>query len=89
MWCFANVKALARVMDPQKSTTTPFCRNLGRELLEGKLIPTPCAHFHYNYQYYVKWTWMNQKSVAVLRTEYLWEDVARIEKLLGGDPDAS
>ena len=86
MECFENIQALARAMDPKRSTATPFCRKLGRQLLQGKLVPTPCAHFHYNYQYYVNRTWVNQKRVAVLRTESLWEDVARIEELLGGDP---
>ena len=87
MECFANIKAIARAMNPKRSTTnTPFCRKLGRQLLEGKLMPSPGAHFHYNYQYYANWTRVNQKPVAVLRTESLWEDVARIEKLLGGDP---
>uniref|UniRef100_A0A7S3L3V6 Sulfotransferase domain-containing protein n=1 Tax=Amphora coffeiformis TaxID=265554 RepID=A0A7S3L3V6_9STRA len=86
MECFADIQALARAMGPKRSTsTTPFCRKLGREFLEGKLVPTPGAHFHYNYHYYANWTWVNQKLVAVLRTESLWEDVARIEELLGGD----
>ena len=85
--CFSTVEDLAFSLNPSDETTDTYCKRLGRTLVEGNLQPTPCAHFHYNYQFYVNTVWQDRsKEVAVLRTERLWEDVARMEELLGGNP---
>lgn len=94
--CFATVEELAKGLqantnnDPATSstpTTSPHCQHIARDLVQGKLDPAPCAHFYYNYQFYAKLSWTDKsKPVAVIRTESLWNDTARIESLLGGDP---
>jgi hypothetical protein len=85
--CFHSVEELAReVSGTNNSTRHPKCRGLGRALLQGMVQPV--SHFYYNYGYYAHTVWYNRsKAVAVLRTESLWNDVARIEYLLGGNPE--
>jgi hypothetical protein len=47
------------------------------------------VHFEFNYEYYLKYT-LGQRpnhSVAVIRTEHLWEDVILLDQILGGTGD--
>ena len=86
--CFETVEDLAIALKPEKEAgdTSPFCRELARELVEGKVEPTVCPHLYWNYKYYANRNWKNKtKHVAVVRTESLWHDVARLEYLMGGD----
>lgn len=86
MDCFATVEDLAKSLQAN-SAAHPFCQRLARDLTQGDFIPTPCVHFHWNYQYYGETAWPDRsKPVVVVRTESMWQDVARIESLLGGDP---
>lgn len=89
--CFHNVQDLARAVGREKHpNTTQSCRELGIDLLHGKSPAHPCTHFRWNYQHYVRDTWPNRsKAVAVVRTESLWPDAARLEGLLGGDPESA
>ena len=86
--CFPTVEDLALAVNPHCTQATEFCQILGRDLVKGKVEPTVCPHMYWNYQYYAQaLQWGNQtKRVAVIRTENLWHDVARLEYLLGGDP---
>ena len=88
--CFHTVQDLAMALSESNflsGTTTESCRRLAHELIQGKVEPTVCPHLYWNYQYYARaLQWGNQtKTVAVIRTEFLWHDVARLEYLLGGD----
>lgn len=84
--CFKTVEDLAKSLVANTDADRE-CQKIGRALVQGNFQPTPCAHFHWNYQYYAETLWPGKsKTVAVLRTESLWEDVARVESLLDGDP---
>lgn len=89
--CFSTVEDLALALSESSllsGTTTESCRELARDLIDGKVEPTVCPHLFWNYQYYARaLQWGNRtKAVAVVRTESLWRDVARLEYLLDGDP---
>lgn len=89
--CFQQVEDLASAVminppDKQQSPTA-LCRSIAFALLEGKARREPCPHFRWNYQFYANQVWYNRsKSVAVLRTENQWNDLANLESLLGGQP---
>lgn len=87
--CFPDVEHLA--LSQTASDASRFsssCRRLGRATLQGSPARRGSfSHFRYNYQYYTRSVWSDRnKPIAVIRTEALWTDVARIEGQLGGDP---
>lgn len=88
--CFSAVEDLAVAASDSllPTGTSNSCRQLAHKLLGGTVEPTVCPHLYWNYQYYGRaLQWGNTtKTVAVVRTESLWHDVARLEYLLGGDP---
>lgn len=92
--CFPEVQHLAMSQSHVgESQYSRRCRRLGRELLRGHpLRRNPLKHsfphFRFNYQYYARRVWPTRtKSVAVIRTEEQRRDTARLEYLLGGDPN--
>jgi len=52
--------------------------------------PQKLGHLYYNYEHYAKRYYdsygQKQKAIVVIRTNHMWDDVARIEAWLGGDP---
>ena len=85
--CFPEVEDLALAVDPHNTTAFAMCRRMGSQLLAGNFTSQPCLHFKWNYVKYASLVWEDRsKPVAVLRTTSLWQDVARLEKQLGGNP---
>ena len=86
--CFPTVHALVQALDPHPTTNvTQECRTQAFHILQGKGPGKLVPHFNYNYNYYKTKAWHNQtKAVAVVRTNSLWPDTARLEGLLGGNP---
>jgi len=59
--------------------------NLGENVLKGKTFGGG-PHFKLNYNFYYNYTikkYINH-SVAVIRTEYMWDDIIKLEQALGG-----
>ncbi len=83
--CFPNVQALSDALSTRTRNDLSTCETMARQLVRGELAIEYGSHFHYNYQNYVNRVWSDRrKHVAVLRTEFLWKDVDRLEQLLGG-----
>jgi hypothetical protein len=64
------------------------CYTIGKNVLLGKSNQGD-VHFQYNYEYYYNYT-INQytehtHALAVVRTEYPWEDVIQLNQQLGDD----
>ena len=84
--CFKKVEDLARAVTTTSGTSN-HCREIALALLEGRARYDPLPHFSCNYGYYLNRVQSDQpKAVAVLRTENQWEDLGRLESLLGGNP---
>ena len=87
--CFPNVDAVASSLITSKNKTQPDgCLDLAKKILQGKGPPGDhLQHFHFNYHFYANFT-MDKRpdaAVVVVRTEYLWDDVKRLDFALGGD----
>ena len=77
------------------------CYTIGKNVLLGNSYRGD-VHFQYNYEYYYKYATSGNRgqeytkdtppppphSIAVIRTEYLWEDVIQLDQQLGGGDDA-
>jgi hypothetical protein len=98
---FNNMITKLRTTGIHKTTTTvnddnmddDDCYTIGRNVLLGKSNQGD-VHFQYNYEYYYTYTLSNQytehtHALAVVRTEYLWEDVIQLNQQLGGDDEDS
>ena len=73
------------------ATTTPLeCTKLGIDVLLGR-IHNGGLHFEYNYEYYHEYTIAQHPNhaIAVIRTEYIWDDVLQLETKLGGSSNFS
>jgi hypothetical protein len=67
--------------------TTPNCRTLGLQMLTGTGASSLGIHFARNYHFYMKNT-VEKKTdhaVAVIRSDYLWEDIIRLDQYVGGN----
>ena len=64
------------------------CITLGENVLKGKTAGGG-PQFQWNYNFYNDYTIKkySNHSVAVLRTEYLWDDIKKLEQALGGSGD--
>jgi hypothetical protein len=62
------------------------CHSLGWNVLTGKRTANLVTHLNFNYQSYMNFTLdkFPDKEVMVVRTEYLWEDIAKLDVFLGG-----
>ena len=69
-------------------TTAENCTMVARKGIRGRSTWKESSHLHFNYQYYASRTIHKYvgHEIFVVRTEQLWHDLQRIEKLLGGDP---
>jgi len=70
------------------NNTEKQCRILGENVLKGKTFGGG-PHFKLNYNFYNDYTikkYINH-SVAVIRTEYMWDDIINLEQALGGSGD--
>ena len=65
------------------------CSDFALETIQGRGPEGASNHMFYNYQYYSNRTTFRypEKDVVVVRQEMLWDDMRRIEGLLGGDPN--
>ena len=61
---------------------------MGENVLKGKTAGGG-PQFQWNYNFYNDYTIKkySNHSVAVLRTEYLWDDIKKLEQALGGSGD--
>lgn len=81
--CFPG--GLDAMVDTLRKGSDTMCTKLGLNVLsrgDGR----GGSHFKCNYQYYKKYTidaWPNH-TVAVIRTEQMWEDTIYLDKVLGG-----
>ena len=67
------------------NNTEKQCGTLGENVLKGKTFGGG-PHFKLNYNFYNNYTikkYINH-SVAVIRTEYMWDDIIKLEQALGG-----
>jgi len=85
---------LHQVRYPQQhdSNITANCQLMGIRALQGGIRGSSGGnHFQYNYGYYASKTidLRPHHSVAVIRTEYMWEDIIALDKALGGTGDFS
>ena len=65
--------------------TEQSCIDIGKKVLIGNAFYGG-SHFESNYGFYYGYTvvkWPNH-SVAVIRTEHMWDDIIHLDKLLGG-----
>jgi hypothetical protein len=82
--CFPTVEHLATAMeraDPQNN-----CYAAGLDTLIGSGHPKVAPQLRFNYAYYHNMTSRRypERPVLALRTEHLWDDVKRVDRLLGG-----
>ena len=75
----------------QKSNDTErSCIDLGKKVLTAQ-IRSGGSHFQLGYDFYYKYTYATyaNHSVAVLRTEHMWDDIINLDRLLGGSGNFS
>jgi hypothetical protein len=87
--CFPSPEEMAQKLDPRNGTLSDpaWCREYGTSTLQGRRRPKTLSHLFFNYGYYASVVWRNRSEhVAVIRTEAMWQDVANLEELLGGNP---
>ena len=65
------------------------CRSIAIQALAGNGTKTAVPHLHMNYNYYHKLSTAlyPDRPVLALRTEFLWHDLRRLDRMLGGDGD--
>ncbi|KAL7546474.1 hypothetical protein ACHAWF_009806, partial [Thalassiosira exigua] len=85
--CFSgDIKDLIHVLryDGNDANVTK-CKELGEMVMQGKSLAGG-NHFRHNYQYYRDYTLGNKPnhSVAVIRTESMWDDTVQLDQMLGG-----
>jgi len=79
---------ILRMKRNDNNDTEIQCRTLGENVLKGKTFGGG-PHFKLNYNFYNDYTikkYINH-SVAVIRTEYMWDDIIKLEQALGGSGD--
>ncbi|CAJ1946436.1 unnamed protein product [Cylindrotheca closterium] len=88
--CFPNgMEDLARQLLLSGKKDDATCQSMGILALQGGGKSRKSGsgnHFEYNYGYYASRTIAKKPnhSVAVIRTEYMWDDIYALEKELGG-----
>lgn len=67
------------------------CKQLGLSVLRGDHVEgiwlDGGGHFQYNYKYYLNYSnseWGINHSVAVIRTEHMWNDIITLDLMFGG-----
>ena len=81
--CFPN--GVNTMMDSMRfNANTEPCKRTGEKVVKGS--NGGGSHFAFNYQHYKQFTLGSKPnhSVAVIRTEYMWEDVTNLDIALGG-----
>ena len=86
--CFPDINEFVRSMGSEGNDR---CSKVAIETVQGKGPEAETNHLYYNFKYYFNRTVNEfpQKEVMVIRQEKLWEDMRRIERILGGDPSWS
>ena len=66
-------------------TSITKCKRLAEQVMKGQ-NSAGVSHFKYNYQYYQNYTLGKQPnhSIAVIRMENMWDDVIKLDRMLGG-----
>jgi hypothetical protein len=95
--CFPTVEDLAQSLlayyntrnnnNTTSDAAAEECYLLGANTLQGRGNPFVASHLRTNYAFYAKYTFEPhpERPVLVARTEYLWEDMKRIDQsFLGG-----
>ncbi|CAB9519438.1 expressed unknown protein [Seminavis robusta] len=62
------------------------CRKYAKEAVEGRPMKRVIPHMQWNYDYYAKKSWNKypEKEVWGVRTENEWNDLAKIDTMIGG-----
>mmetsp|Transcript_26315 Transcript_26315/g.39859 ORF Transcript_26315/g.39859 Transcript_26315/m.39859 type:complete len:327 (+) Transcript_26315:354-1334(+) len=63
------------------------CQKMGWSAIHGKrIMPTGAKHLFWNYQHYADATIAKRpnRTIAVIRTEHMWEDLLFLDTLVGG-----
>jgi hypothetical protein len=86
--CFPQVDDFVRSIHTSLVVGSTNCSEMALETIQGNGPEGPTNHMHFNYYYYANATTIPypEKEVMVVRQEMLWDDLRRIERLLGGDP---
>jgi hypothetical protein len=85
--CFPD--GFDKLIESIRNGTNSDCTNMGVDALLGepqRKTMKGGLHFQFNYRYYRNYT-LGQKpnhTVAVIRTEHMWNDVKELDQLLGG-----
>jgi hypothetical protein len=85
--CFPTVEHLAKAI--QMADPENYCYKVGVDTLNGNDEGEFNLNLGYNYAYYQNMTFDRypERPVLALRTEHIWEDLKRVEQLLGGSGD--
>mmetsp|Transcript_25505 Transcript_25505/g.31345 ORF Transcript_25505/g.31345 Transcript_25505/m.31345 type:complete len:402 (+) Transcript_25505:82-1287(+) len=89
--CFPSVGEMVKKLHRNGGDmNVKSCRKIGLELLMGTFNSnktTYLSHIKYGYRYYMKRSLDKRPNhtVAVIRTENLWEDLIHMDRLVGGD----
>jgi hypothetical protein len=85
--CFPEVNDMVRSIKVPLVAESTNCSEIALETIQGKGPEGPTNHLFFNYQFYANRTTVlhPEKDVVVVRQEMLWDDLRRIERLLGGD----
>lgn len=67
--------------------TVPNCTKLAYDVVTGNIVQVYHAKKNYALYYNYSLSRFPSKEVFVVRTEHLWDDAERIDKLLGGNGD--
>jgi hypothetical protein len=86
--CFPEVNKMFRSIQTPLVVGSINCSQMALETIQGNGPEGPSNHMFFNYYYLANKTVLlyPKKDVMVVRQEMLWDDLRRIEQLLGGDP---
>ena len=78
-----NMMSVMRYSGNKTSITK--CKRLAEQVMEGQNFGR-VTHFRYNYQYYQNYTLGKQPhhAIAVIRMENMWDDIIKLDRMLGG-----
>jgi hypothetical protein len=92
--CFQKVEEMAQALDPtyvygNQIMNVSDCRALLREAFEIVGVSKNYGHLSAGYRFYTQQAQLEKhnKTVWAIRTEYLWQDVRRIDQAVGGTGD--
>ncbi len=88
--CFPTIEHIAKTLQKgvqDLTQTEQECYQIGVRVLSGFGVNETAGHLAMNYAHYNRMvvTKYPGRDMWILRTQYLWEDLSRVDKLLGGN----